>query len=376
MKRNLAIDYLRSGVTILVVVHHAALAYTTFSHYDPGRYLRSTAPVVDVLRWMPLDLVVGFNDMFFMPLMFLISGLFVTPSLERKGCGRFLLDRTKRLGIPFIVSFMILSPLAFYPSWLLSDAVSRGDFLLDFFDGSNWTPGPAWFLWLLLAFSGVVAGAYRLMPNLMKKVTLSTSSARSLVGIFLAVSLLTTVLPCLFIGPETWTRLWGPFVFQTWRLFLYFAWFVLGVALGAANLELSLSSDNLRPWPLWLVLAILVFVAALLGLRPEQLANMPEWVTRAISATVYSLCCTFTSLAALGLAHSFFRTAWSLADSFTANAYGVYVFHYVFVTWMQFYLLTEPLPAALKFLLTLFVALTASWLLTDLLRKTVAREVL
>ena len=126
MKRNLAIDYLRSGVTILVVVHHAALAYTTFSHYDPGRYLRSTAPVVDVLRWMPLDLVVGFNDMFFMPLMFLISGLFVTPSLERKGCGRFLLDRTKRLGIPFIVSFMILSPLAFYPSWLLSDAVSRG----------------------------------------------------------------------------------------------------------------------------------------------------------------------------------------------------------------------------------------------------------
>jgi len=152
VKRNLAIDYLRSGVTILVVVHHAALAYATFSHYDPVLYLRSTAPVVDKLRWMPFDLLVGFNDMFFMPLMFLISGLFVTPSLERKGCGRFLLDRTKRLGIPFIISAMVLSPLAFYPSWLLSDAVSRGEFLPGFFDGNNWTPGPAWFLWLLLAF--------------------------------------------------------------------------------------------------------------------------------------------------------------------------------------------------------------------------------
>jgi len=185
LKRNLEIDYLRSGVTILVVIHHAALAYTTFSHYDSVQYLRSTAPVVDTLRFMPLDLLVHFNDMFFMPLMFLISGLFVIPALERKGCGRFLSDRAKRLGIPFIISAVVLSPLAFYPSWLLSDPVSRGDFLPGFFNNSNWTPGPAWFIWLLLAFSGVVAVAYRLMPNLMKKLSLAALSARSLVGIVL-----------------------------------------------------------------------------------------------------------------------------------------------------------------------------------------------
>lgn len=376
MKRNLAIDYLRNGVTILVVVHHAALAYTTFSHYDPEQYLKSTAPVVDTLRWMPLDLLVHFNDMFFMPLMFLISGLFVIPALERKGCGRFLSDRAKRLGIPFIISAMVLSPLAFYPSWLLSDPVSRGDFLSGFFDNSNWTPGPAWFIWLLLAFSGVVAVAYRLMPNLMKKLSLSALSARSLVGIVLTVTLLTTVLPSLFILPEAWTRLWGPFVFQTGRLFLYFGWFVLGAALGAANLELSLSRDNLRPWPLWLALGVLAYVAGLIGLRTEYFTNMPEWVVKTLPATIYSLCCAFTSLGALGLAHSFFRTARPLADSFTANAYGVYIFHYGFVTWIQFYLLAKPLPVELKFLLTLFVGLIGSWLLTAFLRKTVVREVL
>ncbi len=376
MKRDIAIDYLRSGVTILVVVHHAALAYTTFSHYDPGQYLKSTAPVVNTLRWMPLDFLVEFNDMFFMPLMFLISGLFVIPSLERKGAGRFLADRTKRLGVPFIVSATVLSPLAFYPSWLLSDAVSRGNFLLGFFASSNWTPGPAWFLWLLLAFCSVVTIAYRLTPNLVKKLSLSAASAQSLIGIFFVVSLLTTVLPCLFILPDTWTRLWGPFVFQTWRLLLYFAWFVLGVALGAANPNLSLSRDNLRPWPLWLALGVLAYVAALFGLRTEYFANLPEWAMKAIPAIFYSLCCTFTSLAALGLARSFFRTARPLADSFTANAYGIYVFHYGFVTWIQFYLLTKPLPVALKFLLTLAVALIASWLLTALLRKTVASEVL
>lgn len=376
MKRNLAIDYLRSGVTILVVAHHAALAYTTFSHHDPGQYLRSTAPVVDQFRWIPLDQLVGFNDMFFMPLMFLISGLFVMPSLERKGSGRFLFERTKRLGIPFIISATVLSPLAYYPSWLLSDGVGQGGFLPGFFDSSHWTPGPAWFLWLLLAFSAGVAAAYRLLPSLVRKLSLSTSSGWSLVGIFLVVSILTTVPSCLFIVPDAWTRLWGPFVFQTWRLLLYFAWFLLGVALGAANSKLSLSRDKLRPWPLWLALGVSVYVAALLGLRTMHFANMPEWVMQAIPAMVYSLSCTLTSLAALGFAHAFFRTARPLADSFTANAYGIYVFHYGFVTWSQFYLLTKPLPVALKFLLTLTVALTASWLLTALLRKTIGSEVL
>jgi hypothetical protein len=46
------------------------------------------------------------------------------------------------------------------------------------------------------------------------------------------------------------------------------------------------------------------------------------------------------------------------------------------VTWIQFCLLTQPLPAALKFLITFSVALTASWLLTALLRKTVANKIL
>lgn len=376
MNRNVAIDYLRSGVTLLVVVHHAALAYTTFSHYDPRQYLSSTAPVVDTLRWAPLDHLVSFNDMFFMPLMFLISGLFVVASLERKGAGHFLVDRTKRLGIPFVFSAVVFSPLAFYPSWLLSDPLSRGEFLSGFFDGGNWTPGPAWFLWLLLAFSGVVSISYRLMPRLVEKSSLHASSGTRLVGVFLAVSMLTTIVPLLFVSPDRWTRLWGPFVFQTGRLLLYFAWFMLGVSLGNADRGVSFPSTNLGPWPRWLALGVISYAAHLLILKSEYLANMPEWAMKIYPAIVFSLCCTFISAAALGFAHSSFRIARPLADSFTANAYGIYVLHYGFVTWIQFYLLTKPLPAAVKFLLAVSIALTASWLITALLRRTVAREVL
>ncbi|OPY66048.1 MAG: glucans biosynthesis protein [Syntrophorhabdus sp. PtaU1.Bin002] len=223
--------------------------------------MESTAPVVDTSRWMPLDWFVGWNEMFFMPLMFLISGLFTIPSIERKGAGSFLADRTKRLGIPFVIAVTVLGPLVYYPSWLSSDAVGQGDFLRHFFT-DYWSGGPAWFLWVLLTFCGIVAVACRLLPDLMKKLSWSAPSARSLVIVFLAVSLLTTLPVRLFVLPAAWSKLAGPFVFQTWKLLLYFAWFLLGVALGGENLELSLSGNNLRPWPIWLVLGAFAYGGA------------------------------------------------------------------------------------------------------------------
>jgi hypothetical protein len=70
LKRDIAIDYLRSSVTVAVVAHHAALAYNTFSHYNPSNYTKSTAPIVDTVRFPLLDPLVGWNDIFFMSLMF------------------------------------------------------------------------------------------------------------------------------------------------------------------------------------------------------------------------------------------------------------------------------------------------------------------
>ena len=82
--RTIAIDYLRTFVIVLVLIHHSILAYVNFGHFDPVHYLWSTAPIIDSHRWPWFDLIVLFNDIFFMSLMFFLSGLFVWPSLIRK----------------------------------------------------------------------------------------------------------------------------------------------------------------------------------------------------------------------------------------------------------------------------------------------------
>jgi len=374
--RDLAIDYLRSSVTVLVVAHHAALAYTTYGSYDPGNYIRSSAPIIDSVRSLPLTWFVGWNDMFFMALMFFISGLFVKPSLERKGVGHFLSDRAKRLGIPFVFAVIVLSPLAYYPSWLLSDSAAQGSFLRPFFV-QNWSSGPAWFIWVLLAFSGIVALADKWKPEIIKKLSWSPSSVWNLLAVFFVVSLVTTIPVRLFIPAPEWVELPGPLSVQTWRILLYFSWFLMGVALGGADPARSLACENLRLWPLWLILGFLIYMFhGLLELKDAFPADTPFWKVNAIMASVYSLCCAVTGLGALGLARSCFQKAVSFADSFTDCAYGVYIFHYCFVTWTHYFLLALPLSAVLKFLITFVVALMGSWLLTAVLRRTAARKVL
>jgi hypothetical protein len=376
LKRDIAIDYLRSSVIVAVVANHSALAYTTFSHYNPADYTKSTAPVVDSVRFALLDVLVSWNDIFFMSLMFFISGLFVAPSVTRKGVGRFLADRAKRLGIPFCVAITLISPIAFYPSWLLSDSAGSGNFLSSFFSAGRWSPGPAWFIWVLLVFSFVVALAYWFIPNLMKKLSWTAGSTGSLVVVVLAVNMMATIPVHMFIVHRDWFRLAGPLQFPASRSLLYLTWFLLGVALGSANPRRSLSRENLRLWPLWLIIGALGFAAHAIILTGKCLAGTPPWVMKLILSTAFSLCCSFTCLALLGLARSLFRTNWPAADHFSGNAYGIYIFHYAFVTWLQFSLLGQPMPALVKFFITFSGALTLSWFLSALLHKTAAGKVL
>ncbi|PKN87364.1 MAG: hypothetical protein CVU51_05750 [Deltaproteobacteria bacterium HGW-Deltaproteobacteria-1] len=151
----------------------------------------------------------------------------------------------------------------------------------------------------------------------------------------------------------------------------------MGVFLGAGDLERSFSHDRLKYWPLWIILGSSAYAAHLVILLPGTFfTGMPTWMLSTVLATLYSISCTFISLAVLGFARSFFKKARYLADNLTGNAYGIYIFHYIFVTWIQFYLLTQPLPAALKFLIVFMAALTASWLITALLRRTIAGKIL
>ena len=105
-RASLAIDNLRAVVILLVLAFHAVLAYLNFLPaapfaFDSPPFLWRSIPIVDTARWFGFDLYCAWQDVFLMSLFFFLSGLFVWPSLGRKGARAFLYGRMLRLGLPF-----------------------------------------------------------------------------------------------------------------------------------------------------------------------------------------------------------------------------------------------------------------------------------
>src|SRR3978361_457094 len=94
----------RTFIGMLVLLHHSVVNYTYFGNGDR-------------MRWLGFDLIVLFNDSFFMAFMFLISGLFVHESLTRRGAAGYLRRRVWRLGVPLLISMLVLIPIAYYASF-------------------------------------------------------------------------------------------------------------------------------------------------------------------------------------------------------------------------------------------------------------------
>jgi surface polysaccharide O-acyltransferase-like enzyme len=63
------------------------------------------------------------------------------------------------------------------------------------------------------------------------------------------------------------------------------------------------------------------------------------------------------------------RASLWLLDAMQPSAYGIFLFHYMFIIWMQYFVYDPAWPAGVKAAAVFTVTLGGSWLLTVLLRK-------
>ena len=371
--RIAALDRARTFVTLLVLLHHSVINYTWFGHGDP-------------MRWLGFDLVVLFNDSFFMAFMFFISGLFVRDSLARKGSAIFLRQRTWRLGVPFLISVFVLMPVAYYPSFLRYHLPGTTDFnFLHFWwhtlTVGPWPSGPAWFLWVLLALDVMAAALWWIAPGMIDALGSLIYVARdrpmTVLGVFVIVSI-TAYLPMhLAFGDISWLEWDGfPLPIQTSRMLLYPACFFAGVGVGAVNLRAGLLAENgelARRGPVWLAFALVFYVAILVLVYAHH-----NWVADFASPpllwkTSYGLAFAAYSAAMAFTVSAFFlrfaESGWRLLDALQPSAYGVFLLHYIFIIWLQYVVYDYPFPAGVKFAIVLSGTLSMSWGITVMLRK-------
>lgn len=163
------IDNLRWIDVFLLIPYHAAQAFNTWGEqnyilFEPNKILSS---------------FIVFFSPFFMPLLFLLAGMSTRYALKKRTYGQYIIERVKRLIVPFVFGTLVFCPILAYIGDVTNYAY-KGSFFehykvfftkwtdLSGFDG-GFHVGQFWFLYFLFIISLVSVGIIALTNKNIKK---------------------------------------------------------------------------------------------------------------------------------------------------------------------------------------------------------------
>lgn len=354
--RLLYVDNLRIALTALVVLHHAALTYSSFElwFYDePG-----TDGTVALL-----DLFIVLNQTWFMGAFFLISGYFTPRSVDRKGPGQFMRERLVRLGIPVVVFLVLLRALLSSQEFVQASEARGGELSFLEYYLRSWDLGPMWFLAVLLLFSLAYAAYRRVAPH----GPAADAPAGRTSGLLVAILFVVAV----SLASYVW-RIWVPSGSGLLRLptpdFMpqYAGMFVLGILARRRGWGSGLRA---RSGVIGLAVAVVstIAVGPILSTALDEVAGGGTWQSL-LGAVWQSAAALGLILALLVFFRRFLDAQGRLRRWMSANAYAVYVIHPVVLVGFGYALIDIQAPAALKFVLLSALGVGWCWILAAALR--------
>jgi glucan biosynthesis protein C len=370
------IDNLRTGLAILVVLHHLAVVYggiPAFYYWEP--------PTNDLLAGLIALVFVLFNQAWFMGAFFLLAGYFTPGSFDRKGPGSFLKDRLLRLGIPLILFTFVLSPISWVGIYQMPASLTGITTSL------TWQKypyvigiGPLWFVAMLLIFSFGYAG-WRMLTRNRTSSSMSRSSLPSYlqIGIFILALALVSYLIRIIVPAGEEVSLFGDFLSFPTLAYLpqYLSFFVLGTVASRHDWFRTLpSSMGVVGFVIAVVAAVALFPIAFISLLislENASPQLPPYGYGTWQSAVYTLWdSTFAVGMCLGLIplfRRFFNGQGRFSRFLSQHSYAVYVIHIPIVVFLALALRRIELAALLKFGMAAVIAVPTSFAVAYIVRK-------
>ena len=326
MKRLYYLDTLKVMLTILVVFHHAAEAYSPYSAWV---YKPSNKEEMMPLIWHFNSV----NAAFFMGLFFFIAGYFVPRSYDKQGIWVFVKKKLLRLGIPVVLVTAFLT-----------------------YATGHLEVGHLWYVESLLLFSLVYVFIRRFVSPIQVKsnVSLGGSSAVALImgvgGHFIRQ-----------VSPQdNWIWVLGFLHIEPAHYLQYMIMFILGVL---AYRGQWLTGMNNRTG----ALSLLIGSALAIG---DYVRNDGAWNNFVCQwfGIYESLLCVFFSVGLLWLFREFVNGTNAFQNWCSQQAYGAYIVHLFVLLAIQNATDGIMLPGIVKFIIIGSVASIISFVVTYLLR--------
>jgi surface polysaccharide O-acyltransferase-like enzyme len=354
------IDNIKVLLTILVVLHHTFIAYSS----SGGWYYTQKTTHIGAL--VPMTMFVSINQSFFMGFFFLLSAYFTGSSYDKKGAGQFITDRLLRLGIPLLFYSFVLSPFISYLVYYFSGGhhitylqyLSGYDTWLDF--------GVMWFVAALLAFTLIYLVGRSLIKISFKKPLPAPGSMTILLFAALlgVISFLTRIL-----FPVGWVL--KPLGFQLGHFPQYIALFIAGL-LAYRNQwfdGLSQRTGKRLAWSAWLCLLFFpVFFIIKIKL------NMPvAWYSGGFhwQSLLYAVWEQWIGLSILTALLSHAKRSWNISSPLPGKlsrcSFAVYIFHPLVIVALTLAVRNWTADPAIKLLLVAPLTVLVSFMLGALI---------
>jgi len=364
--RSFYLDKIRIFLTILVILHHAAIAYGG----SGGWAIKEAAS--DPISPVIFTLFNAINQSFFMAGFFLLAGYFTPRSYEEKGPLKFLKDRLIRLGIPLALYTPIIVPINMYI--IQNFAVDRAERLtfLDIlrYQYTNFTItfGHLWFLLVLLIFAGVYV-IFRVLTDRytsQKSIHIFRDKLPPNRVLFLCIallSLLTFAVRLVFPVDE-----WFFFV-QFAHIVQYVFCFYCGVLAYRGDWFNRISSSHAKYWGIIALITILLSPLILLlggALESGNYDVFKGGVTW--QALTYTICESILLIGILIWLIYLFRERFThhgrVLKSLTANVYTVYIIHQPILIALNVAFLSIAIPTIVKFILVSLITVSLCFILS------------
>lgn len=350
------LDNLRAFAIVMVVVLHASITYMLYAPewwyvLDPNRSLGFTALVLLV-------------DVPTMPALFFLAGFFALPSLERRGLGGFVREKTVRLALPWVFGAVFLAPLAAYMIYV-SRNIPTG--YLEFWAQDFWGPlfqhGVYWFLGVLFVLLLLLAGLSDVTPRASAAPPAHRPGPRFFLA-FAALTALGSMLVAPRFGVDDWQPMWILLVVQPARIAFYVGYFALGVY---AERRGWLRRDGFRPepgpWGIACLVAGLAYLVLRLAVPPETEGG------RIAGALLFSPFCLAAVMFGLALFQRFGDSAAPPWRTLATNSFGIYYVHPLVLYPLAYLLVDVDLPTVGKAAILVVATLAASLAISELVLR-------
>jgi glucan biosynthesis protein C len=351
-----SIDMLRAIMMVLGVFFHSAVIFCHSKNIQDW-------PVFDKSPSYFFDFVVGITHSFRMHIFFFVSGFSTSILYLKKGSKLMLINRFKRIVLPFLLSYVIISPLISYFSALINNS-EIGNPIVNLFhlDYTFFLSQPIYHLWFLYYLIYFILLGWIFEKLFEQKLTL-TEKIKSYIekitrNFWLRFVFLSSLILIYFLYTGK-NHFYSPLKFEISpsAFLVYFVFYAFGWFVHKNKSLLLLSSENpTRLVTLGFVFYIISNLNVILGFSNFKYV---QFTASAISHVLFIL-------GFLSLVLRKFNFQSKISTFILNSSYWIYLVHIIFI-FAMYYLIGEiNLPVYLKFI-TVFLGASFLCILSYLL---------